>query len=372
MKIILSVTNDLVTDQRVNKVASFLVKKGNHVTLTGRLLKNSPACKGSEYRMIRFKMLFSKGPLFYACYNIRLFFYLIIHNFDIIIANDLDTLPACFFVAKIKNKILVYDSHEYFTEVPELIDRPMIKKIWENIEKWMLPRIRYAYTVSHAIAESYKKKYGVDMEVIHNFPLYKKERKNYNITLPEGQVVIYQGVLNKGRGLEKLIEAMQYLSQAKLVIIGEGDISKSLKQYVEALKLTEKVIFYGRIPWERLFSYTVKASVGVSLEENMGLNYCYALPNKLFDYIHAGIPVLVSALPEMEKVVKKYEVGMAISDREPKFIANTLHYMLTNYKKRAYWQKNLKFAAKELSWEKEEIKLEKIFSNIRNINDNKH
>lgn len=364
MKIIISVTNDLVADQRVNKIALFLTGEKAKVMLVGRKLKSSLPLSHRSYDTFRFRFLCNKGPLFYAAYNIRLFFYLMFQQFDVAVANDLDSLPANYLATKLKKKKLVYDSHEYFTEVPELINRPRIKKIWLSLEKKMLPHIKHTYTVSQPIADAYNRLYNIKMEVIHNFPYLDKQKEIHKTSLPDKKIIIYQGVLNKGRGLENLIAAMQYIDQATLVLVGDGDIAKTLKQHTENLNLQERVIFTGRVPLEKVYSYTIKASIGVSLEENMGLNYYYAMPNKLFDYIHANVPVLVSALPEMEHVVKKYDIGMVTDTNHPKKLALLFNYMLTEDDKRSTWKNNLKIAAKDLCWEKEEHKLKNIYADI--------
>ena len=127
-KIIISVTNDLIADNRVHKVATSLCKNNYNILLIGRKLKKSSKIKERNYKCKRIKLIFNKGALFYAEYNFRLFWLLLFTKADILLANDLDTLLANFLCAKIKRKKLVYDSHEYFTEVPELINRKFTKK----------------------------------------------------------------------------------------------------------------------------------------------------------------------------------------------------------------------------------------------------
>ncbi|MCF6185522.1 MAG: glycosyltransferase [Bacteroidales bacterium] len=183
-KIIISVTNDLVADNRVHKVADSLIKFGFEILLVGRKLPGSLHVN-REYKTKRFKLLFNKGAMFYAFYNIRLFFFLLFAKADIFLSNDLDTLPANFIASKIRNKKLVYDSHEYFTEVPELVNRPKIKRIWENTEKRILPKIKFLYTVCNSIADIYNKKYGINMKVVRNIPECEKVFKYEKPELPE-------------------------------------------------------------------------------------------------------------------------------------------------------------------------------------------
>ena len=159
-RIIVTVTNDLVTDQRVHKVCMFLHERGHDVLLVGRKRKMSPDIDVRPYLTRRMKLLFEKGALFYAAFNLRLFFFLLFSKYDLVVANDLDTLLACYRASKFRGKKLVYDSHEYFTEVPELIHRPRVQKFWEGIEKRIFPKLQIISTVNESIAGLYEKKYG--------------------------------------------------------------------------------------------------------------------------------------------------------------------------------------------------------------------
>lgn len=358
--VVVSVTNHLVADQRVHRTCTTLHSMGFKVTLVGRKWPSDFLLQPRSYTTKRFLLPINKGFLFYAFYNIRLFFYLLFTNADVLLSNDLDTLPANFLVSRIKRIPLVYDSHEYFTEVPELMNRPGVKRCWEKIESLILPRIINAFTVSDSIAEAYKRKYNIAFEVIRNVPEYVQ-----NI-IPEviydENIILYQGALNVGRGLEKLIEAMYFVENATLQIIGDGDITNELKELVVKKKLNHKVVFIGKVSFENLRDYSRKATIGVSLEEDMGLNYRFALPNKLFDYIHAGLPVLVSPLPEMKKMVEQYNIGIVLSKHTETEIASALNQMLSHKKELNQWKANAKAAAQNLCWQKEEIKLKTIFA----------
>lgn len=358
--IIVSVTSDLVTDNRVHKVCSTLVKMGFQIILVGRELPNGLKLEDRIYSTRRFRLLFTKGPLFYACFNIRLFLFLLFSKFDVLVSNDLDTLPANFLISRLKNKPLVYDSHEYFTEVPELVNRPGVKRIWELLERMMVPHIRYAITVCQSIAGIYTEKYKVPFQVVRNFPPATNEKK---MKLSEGidNFIIYQGALNVGRGLETAIRSMNYLEGVRLVIAGEGDIRNDLELLVKNEGLSSRVEFPGRLPIQTLSELTPKASVGLSIEDDIGLNYRYALPNKLFDYIQAGVPVLVTKLPEMEAIVQAYGIGEVVSDLNPLNLSEVLKEMIHNTEKRMVWKKNLEVASRELVWENEEITLQNIF-----------
>ncbi len=366
---IVSVTNDLATDNRVHKICSSLVKFGFEVLLIGRKLPGSPEIGERRYKTIRFRLLFTKGPCFYGCYNLRLFLFLLFQRSQILLSNDLDTLPANYLASKIRHKKLVFDSHEYFSEVPELIHRPRTQKIWKSIEKRILPHIKHAYTVCDSIADLYKMEYEVPFRVIRNAPEQKESFliPEVKIIKTDKKIILYQGAVNIGRGLPEVISAMQYMDKALLLIVGNGDILEDIKEQVRNLALEEKVIFTGRLPAREVKYFTAQASLGLSIEQDLGLNYRYALPNKLFDYIGAEVPVLISNLPEMARLVNKYQIGLIMNSHEPKAIAENMTEALQNKRLRELWKKNLRKASSELTWDKEEKVLAEVFLPLKTI-----
>ena len=361
-RIIVSVTSDLVSDNRVHKTCTTLVNMGFDVLLIGRKLPQSIELSPRDYQTKRLKLLFLKGPLFYACFNIRLFCLLLFSRFDVLLANDLDTMPANFLASRLKSKPMVYDSHEFFTEVPELVKRPRVKKVWEWIERKTVPRIEHAYTVCNSIADIYTEKYNVPFRVVRNVPVAasqaQKVDKEYGDTK---KVILYQGAVNVGRGLEQAILAMKWVQNARFVIAGDGDIRQQLEKLTDDEELQNKVQFVGRLSINDLAKLTPQADLGLSIEQDMGLNYRYALPNKLFDYIQARIPVLVTNLPEMAAIVKKYDIGDVTDSLEPNVLAKIFTEMLSDKNRRKNWQQNLEKAASELTWENEERVLGEIF-----------
>lgn len=337
---------------------------GFNVILVGRKLAKSEVCEPRDYQTKRMRLLFKKGVCFYAEFNFRLFLFLLFNNADVFLANDLDSLTANFLASKIKNKPLVYDSHEYFTEVPELINRPKTQKIWEWLEKKMVPNVKYAYTVCNSIAKIYTEKYKVDFKVVRNIPVASNVLDNKTKNKNQEKIILYQGAVNIGRGLKQAILAMNYIEGAKLIIAGDGDIKKELENLVEKENLQNKVEFTGRLSIEKLKLITPKADLGLSIEEDLGLNYRFALPNKLFDYIQAQVPVLVCNLPEMAAIVNKYKVGTIINSLEPQVLANHIKFAIENKTERKIWKENLQKASKELTWENEEKTIHKIFSHF--------
>jgi glycosyltransferase involved in cell wall biosynthesis len=240
--------------------------------------------------------------------------------------------------------------------MPELIHRKLVQRIWKWIEAICLPRLRYALTVSFSIATLYRRLYGIPFRVVRNMPerISNEILQSAREKKQERQMIIYQGALNVGRGLESLIDAMQYLEKAKLIIAGSGDIEEDLKLRVKEKKLGKRVNFVGRLLPAELVNLTCQADLGISLEEDMGLNYRYALPNKLFDYIQCRVPVLCSARPEMARIVESFGVGISTLKKDPVKLAGIIRYMLKE-RRAGGWMEALEKAAEELCWEKESV-----------------
>lgn len=362
-RIIVSVTNDLTTDQRVHRVCSTLQQMNFEVLLIGRKLSTSRELH-RKYKTIRFNLFFNNGFLFYAEFNLRLFFKLLFLKKSLLLSNDLDSLLPNYLVSRFSDVKLVYDSHELFTEVPELIDRPFIQNIWLRIESNILPKLKNNYTVCDSIASYYQKKYNTKFKVIRNLPYQIKINEKYTLPINcnEKKIILYQGAINKGRGLELIIDSMELVSNSILLIVGDGDILKDLKEKVFNLNLEKRVKFISKQKPKELKNLTPLADLGISIEEDLGLNYRFALPNKLFDYIQAKIPVLVSNLSEMKKIISNYNVGEVIIDRSPKALAQQINEILK--KGKGHYSKHLEIARNELNWENESKKLIEIFKNL--------
>ena len=358
--VIVSVINDLSSDQRVNRTCETLNAIGFDVLLVGRKHKSSMPLKDRPYNMKRMKLFFQKGGFFYAEYNIRLFFFLLFKKFDVVHSNDLDTLLANWLIASIKGGGLVYDSHEYFTEVPELQEDSFAKKIWLRIERLIFPKLDNIFTVNHSIAKVYKDLYNKEVKVMRNLPFMGKFFNGINIQSREElgiplnkKIILLQGAgINVDRGAEEMVEAMNWID-AVFLIVGSGDVIKSLKKRVKSLGLNSKVIFTGKVPFEELISYTQIADVGVTLDKDTNLNYRYSLPNKLFDYFQSGLPVIASNLIEVRRIINEYKVGIILSSYEPKKMAEEINNYLDNETLFCLTKQNVEKAKKDLVWENE-------------------
>lgn len=366
-RVIVSVINDLVTDQRVNKSCLTLQKAGFDVLLVGRRQRKSPPMDERPYKSHRMKLLFEKGPLFYAEYNMRLFLFLLFHKANCLLSNDLDTLLPNFWISRLKGIKVIYDSHEYFTEVPELVNRPKVQKVWKRIEEYVVPKLPEMITVCKSIADMFHEKYGINVYVIRNIPMRKMlpaPAMRAEVGLDEKKhILVLQGSgINIHRGSEELVEAMRYLDDCQLVIIGGGDVLPILKEKVAVNNWDDRVKFFPRMPYQKMMAITQLAELGFTLDKDTNLNYRFSLPNKLFDYIQAGVPIVASHLVEIERVIRKYDIGTFVDGHDPMTIANTIKVTLNDEISLAQWKDNLKVAAQELCWENEQKTLLDVYS----------
>ncbi|MEI8059726.1 MAG: glycosyltransferase [Ferruginibacter sp.] len=372
-KIIVSVISDLVTDQRVHKVSQTLHEMGYDVLLVGTKKLNSQPLQSRDYTTKRISLFFQKGFLFYAEWNIRLFFYLLFKKASLLLANDLDTLPPNYIAGRLKRSVVIYDTHEYFTETAELYNRGFVKTVWVSIENLFLPRIIYVYTVNKSIADLYKQKYNKDILVVRNLPLLTPITADEN-ALPESsfsfpmekKILLLQGNgINENRGAEEFVLAANLLSDAFiLVIAGNGLIIERLKAMVIENSLMQKVFFTGVLPFQQLKNLTRLAYCGFSLDKPLNINQQASLPNKLFDYLAADIPVIVSNIKEVTRVVEQYQVGIVIDEITPEKIAFAVYELEADKNKYASYKSNTRVAINEMNWDKEKKVVEDLFKKI--------
>jgi glycosyltransferase involved in cell wall biosynthesis len=361
-RILVAVTSDVYSDMRVCKVADFL-SQANDVKVVGR----NTSCFSSEqlFEVKRFRLLFNRSFLFYLEFNFRFFFYGLLQGVDVIVANDLDTLLACYLLSKIKKATLVYDSHEYFTESVGLQNRPLPKKIWTLLEKWILPKVKHFYTVSQPIADAYFEKYKVRAEIVRNFPVSTSYSPIQDTRFENKKIILYQGVLNPHRGLENTIEAMRYLtSDTIFVIIGYGELETTLSDLIQKHQLLDKVCMLGKMPYTTMMRYTQVAHLGIALEEPVGDSFRFSLPNKVFDYIHSSLPFISLGTPEVRKIIEQYGNGILINYNNPQELAEQIDSTLNNQELLNNIQQKQQESKYLFTWEQECIALARVYDRV--------
>jgi glycosyltransferase involved in cell wall biosynthesis len=332
---------------------------GFDVLLLGAKRKNSPRLVEQKYKTDRVSLFFQRGKLFYLEFNLKIFFYLLFTKTDIITANDLDTLLPSYIVSRIKRCPLVYDTHEYFTEMPELENRPKTKKIWLVLERLIFPKLNYIITVNQSIANIYSNKYGKSVKVVRNLPLRIKDIPTFE---KKQNIIIYQGNVNKGRGIDVTLEALKYLEGVEFWCVGPGDLLDDMKKLACKLGVEHKAKFWGPVPFQELYKYTMQAKIGISIEQPVGLNSTLCLPNKLLDYIQCHLPVIVSDLPEMRKIVEEHQVGLILKNPKSAYeLASHIKRLCEDSDLWLFYSKNSAKAAEILCWENEKHVLKEIY-----------
>ena len=359
-RIYFTVTNDLTYDQRMKRICNTLAGAGYAVTLVGRKLPDSHPLTSANYSQKRIRCFFNRGKWFYAEYNIRLFFFLLFKKMDAICAIDLDTILPCLRVSQWKKIPHIYDAHEFFTELKEVLTRPVIQKRWLAIERKSVPKFKWGYTVSESIALEFNKRYGVQFATIRNLPLL-----NENINFQKGseKFILFQGAVNEARGFEYLIPAMKNLPY-RLVICGDGNFMPQLKKLIAENKVAEKIELKGMLKPDELLPIALQATIGIGLAEKEGLNQWLALPNKFLDYIHAGLPQISMNYPEYARINAQYEVAVLIDNLEISTIVNAISSLIEDDAKRQHLQEQCLKARKILNWQAEEKKLLEFYKNI--------
>ena len=346
------VTNDLCYDQRMIRICTSLANAGYTIKLTGRKLKNSLPLINQPFQQKRLRCLFTKGKLFYAEYNIRVLFYLLFKKMDCICSIDLDTILPCYFISKLKNIPRVYDAHELFCEMKEIVSRPNIYRAWKKIEKYTVPKFLNGYTVSKPIADEFNKMYKVSYEVIKNIPL----KKDIQIPEKKEKYIVYQGAVNEGRSFETIIPAFKFVN-AQLIICGDGNFMQKAKQLAAEYDLNEKIIFKGYLLPKELQNYTIEAWIGINLVDDKGLNNYYSLANRFFDYMHAGLPQLCVDFPAYREINEEFEFAVLMCDLSPENIARQINILLEDEDLYRRLQRNCMSSRKVFNWQNEEVKL---------------
>lgn len=331
-----TVTNDLNYDQRMQRICTTLTVEGGYrVLLVGRSLPSSKPLFEQVFEQKRLNCWARRGKLFYLEFNIRLFFFLLFRRFDAVCAVDLDTILAGSYAAFFRRKACIYDAHELFTEVPEVVARPRTQRIWAWVARHTIPKVTAAYTVCESLAEYFETHYGRPFGLVRNLPFALPKNENEPILLDDLSgdapiIMLYQGALNDGRGIAQILDAMPNLPpRLVLWLAGEGDLSQSLRAQTEALGLQNRVKFFGFVAPKDLKTLTAQCHIGLNLLENKGLNYYYSLANKFFDYIQAEKPALNMDFPEYSRLCAQYPVGALLPDLSQEAIQNAVNQLLS-------------------------------------------
>lgn len=357
--IVLTITSDPNYDQRMIRICTSLHNAGYEVTLAGRERPTSKPLIERPFKQIRIRQHVDHGKLFYFLYNLKLFFFLLFKKMDAVCAIDLDTILPVFYVSRLRGIPRVYDAHELFCEIEEVVSRPAIQKMWYAIERHTVPHFRYGYTVNKSYVDEYRRMYGVEYAIVRNATVLRQ------LTIPQkpNRYILYQGAVNHGRCFPELIAAMKDVD-AQLIICGEGNFYAQAKQLTKELGLEGKVIFKGYIPPAELPEYTLNAYIGITLFVATSRSNELSLANRFFDYMHSGVPQLCVRYPEYENINNEYKVAELIDTVTPGSIATALNKLLSDDVYYTALQQNCLKAREVYCWQEEEKRLLGVYQRL--------
>ncbi len=348
-------------DSRIVNLTNSLKEEGCHVSVISFDWFISPK-DHSDKGVKVFKLTKGKFSLiFYLRFTLILMRELFHSKADIYFAEDLYTLPFVTTIAKLKRTKVYYNSRELYAFLGGLRKRQLLQFVVKQIEKFFIKKVDLVLTTGEMDSDYLEKFYDIrNTMVIRNIPLYQTAaakidyRKIFGIA-EDKIILLYQGVLLEGRGIPLMMRAVAKLPQTVLILLGDGEQKNNFRKMADKLKISERVIFAGAIDQKDLITYTTGADIGLSLIENISISYFHALPNKLFEYIMAGLPVIVSDLPQMKSIVEKYQVGEAVNieNNGEENILTTLKRWIEEPERLEIYRTNCANAAKELNWQAE-------------------
>lgn len=371
-KVINILFNDFTNDNRVLKESHSLIKGGYNVELVAtRFDKTLPKEENiRDIQVVRFDV----GSIKFLPLNLFLFWYKIVKNYSrerVFHCNDLYALPPAYFIKIFLNKKakIVYDCHEHETEAGIYIGKPILKFFAKIFERVMIKKVDKVITVSESIANDYVDMYGIEKpSLVLNCPEYRKYEKYdlFREKLGIGKdktIFLYQGAYFPGRGVEKLIDIFDRLeskdNKQVLVLLVYGDKIEFLKDKIKGKK---NIYWHDKVRLEVYMEYVASADWGIYLMENTCKNHDYALPNKIFDYIAGGLPLILSNLKEMGDFVVKNKVGCVI---DPNNISKVMRLLNSIGKEsKAIFKNNLLVTYKKYCWEEQEKVLLKVYNSI--------
>jgi glycosyltransferase involved in cell wall biosynthesis len=341
------------------RICTSLVQAGYEVVLVGRSHKDSKPLREQVFGQKRLPVGPGRGKMMYFLFWIKLFFHLLVQKTDAICAIDLDTILPVYFASKLKGVKRVYDAHELFTEMQEVVTRPREKKLWDRIEKFSVPRFPVGYTIGECYADVFREKYGVNYAVVRNATILRP------VVIPEKKekFILYQGAVNVGRCFEFLIPAMQFVD-VPLIICGAGNFYDEAVALTQQHNLEHKITFKGYVPPEQLRAYTLKAWTGITLFEAIGPSNRLSMANRFFDYMHSGVPQLCMAYPEYQKVNARFELANLIEVPAVDTIAAALNKLVEDEAYHQKLQENALKAREIYCWQEEEKRLTAVYRDL--------
>ncbi|WJN59948.1 glycosyl transferase, group 1 family protein [Pseudomonas sp. SO81] len=286
---------------------------------------------------------------------------------DVVHSHDVNTLPTAWLAARLSGARLVYDAHEISTSREGYTS---FRKLVAIVEKLLMPRADGTITTTEARAKFFARAYGISRPlVLQNRPreqlpqFSSRIREELGLSEP-WPIVLYQGGVQQGRGLERLARIAEQVPGAYFVFVGGGRLAGSLRNIAQELQVEDRVRFIPTVALADLPSYTASADIGVQPIENTCLNHYTTDSNKLFEYVQAGLPVIASDLPEIRRIVRQHDLGLLVREGDSEALADALRRMVGDAQLRAHHASCARAAAPALSWEVQEHLLVELYRRI--------
>lgn len=372
MHICMAVFGDLRFDYRVFREAQCLHQAGHRISIVASSFSPVPLQGWGEFDLHLIPMDRSRSlRISYPAFWRQARQLLLGTRADVYHAHDLDTLWPAAFAARRRDVPLVYDSHEFWTEQSSLVDRPFIRNFWALLERRLIRQVHRTITVSTSIAQALQDRYGLEqVAVVRNLPFYRppvqSDRICTELKLAAGRpVVLYQGGFLTDNGLAEQIEAVAGLHEnLAFVLIGDGPREAALKEQVRSSNLESTVYFISRVPFGELHSYTCSADLGLCLIKGTGKSFYYSMPNKLFEYLMAGLPVLASDFPDMRAVVEDSGAGLVANPQDLRDIREKIRSFFADSARRQAYRRAALVAAQRYNWEQEAPRLLALYAGL--------
>jgi glycosyltransferase involved in cell wall biosynthesis len=348
----------------MQRIAYTLARNDWKVRMIGTLNKNSSEYIPEGYLIRRIPVRPGKGILFYLMMNMIFFYYALTAKESYIYSVDLDTLPAARLATWLNRKKIIWDSHEIFTAMPELYERPIVRSIWKALESIFAPGIIHVLTVTPGVASFLSETYHLKPFIVYNYPdIYPDHtdaRKKF-----DSRIVFFQGALNQGRGLHTLLETMKTLDDTYILqIAGVGPEESALKSWTIVNSLGHRVHFLGRLSPADLKEKTQGVFVGISLLDDRHQNSMVSLANKNLDYIMGGVPAITMDFPEYKKINDRWEVAILLKESTPSALQSAVYKLGGDFSMYQKMHEQCRLARQELNWENESTRLIEYFKTI--------
>lgn len=357
---------DPTLDARTINLTKTLIKYKRNVALVTRDFQSVPSyIESKDYYPITVdfnqKVRFSQKEFTGKIKKLNL-------SAHIVQAGDYYSLDAAKSIKMRTGAKLVYDSREIYSQLNSLQNRYFAKAFLTFKEKYLVTYVDRMVVTAEA-DEKYLRKHfshGIAYHIIKNLPPKFELAPNNSLRelfkIPNSKLVLlYQGWILEGRGLDTLIESVKNIDNVSLVIIGDGEYKKKLTDSVSKLYLTDKVFFTGFVPYDKLHQYTMSADIGFVLFDNKSISYQNALPNKLFEFIQSAIPVITTNQTTIAQIVESEGIGIVIENLVPEKLIESIEEM-KSVETRIKFKENIVQIRDKYNYESQEIEILKVYS----------